>query len=68
VTDESMADLRTLLEETYSGQERLSRDEIVRRAVAANISPADMARLDALPEGEYAEDEAIEALRQLPAV
>ncbi len=54
--------LGVLLEETFIGRERVSRDEIYRRAVAADL-PADvMERVDALPEGEYALDEAAEAL------
>jgi len=66
VTSEPIADLRALLDEAYSGQERLTRDEIARRAIAADLPADEMARIDALPEGEYAEDEALEALRQLP--
>jgi hypothetical protein len=55
--------LDELLEDIYLGTERLSRQEIHRRAVAAQL-PADlMLRVDALPEGEYAIDEAAEALR-----
>jgi hypothetical protein len=58
-------DLRALLAEAYSGQERLSRDEILRRAIAAELPAEELTRVDALPEGEYAEDEAIEALEAL---
>jgi hypothetical protein len=55
--------LEDLLEDIFLGKERLSRDEIHRRAVAADL-PADlMVRVDALPEGEYALDEAADALR-----
>lgn len=55
--------LEDLLQAIYLGQERLSRVEIHRRAVAADL-PADlMSRVDALPEGEYALDEAADALR-----
>lgn len=62
-----MADERRLLSRflatVFAGHERLTRDELRRRAVAAEL-PADvLARLEALPEGEYAEDEAAEALR-----
>lgn len=65
MTDEApqTTSLEDLLEEIYLGTERMSRDEIHRRAVAADL-PADlMLRVDALPEGEYALDEAAEALR-----
>lgn len=64
MTDEApRTSLEDLLEESYLGTERMSRDEIHRRAVAADL-PADvMRRVDALPEGEYAIDEAAEALR-----
>jgi hypothetical protein len=54
--------LSRLLEEAYTGIERLSRDELQRRAVAADLPAEEMARVDALPEGEYALDEAAEAL------
>jgi hypothetical protein len=54
--------LARLLESVFAGQERTTRDEILRRAVAADV-PADLrTRLDALPEGEYAQDEVAEAL------
>jgi hypothetical protein len=62
----SEPDLRSVLDSAYTGQERLSRDEIRRKAIAADLPAADMTRVDALPEGEYAEDELLEALR-LPA-
>ena len=61
-----MTTLESVLSSAYAGQERLSRDELLRRALAADVAPYDMARLDVLPEGEYAEDEALEALRQVP--
>ncbi|MGC9669853.1 hypothetical protein ACNTMW_25340 [Planosporangium sp. 12N6] len=50
----------------YHGQERLSRDEIHRAAVAAELPADQLAIVDGLPEGEYAQDEASEALRQVP--
>jgi hypothetical protein len=57
----------SILDEVYVGRERVSRDEIHRRAVAAD-APADvLSALDALPEGEYAQDEVTEALGQLGA-
>lgn len=51
-----------LLDEVYVGQERVSRDEIYRRAVAAELPAESITALDALPEGEYAQDEVVEAL------
>jgi hypothetical protein len=55
--------LDTLLEEAFVGRERISRDELQRRAIAADLPADELARVDALPEGEYALDEAAEALR-----
>ncbi len=57
--------LRSVLAEAYTGQERLSRDEIRRRAIAAELPADELTRIDALPEGEYAEDEALEALQEV---
>ena len=55
-----------LLDEVYRGQDRLTRDDIHRAAVEAEL-PADlMLLIDGLPEGEYSEDEAAEALGQVP--
>ncbi|MET7401235.1 hypothetical protein ABZS66_47925 [Dactylosporangium sp. NPDC005572] len=55
--------LRDVLDQAYIGQERLSREEIRRKAIAADLPADAMTRVDALPEGEYAEDEVVEALR-----
>jgi hypothetical protein len=56
-------ELDDLIDQTFAGEERVSRAEIHRRAVTADL-PADlMERVDALPEGEYAMDEAAEFLR-----
>jgi hypothetical protein len=57
--------LPSLVDELYSAQERIDRDEIYRRAVAAELPSDDMAVLDRLPEGEYAEDELNEAIAQI---
>ena len=54
--------LTRLLDEVYSGSERHSRDDIQRRATAADLPAAVLTRIAALPEGEYTEDEAAEAL------
>ena len=59
-------DLRVLdefLDTAYVGQERLSAAELQRSAVAAELPATVLTRIDALPEGEYAQDEAAEALR-----
>ncbi|MEV8509403.1 hypothetical protein AB0368_31855 [Actinoplanes sp. NPDC051475] len=63
-------DLRVLdeyLDEAYSGQERLSSADLQRGAIAADLPATALTRIDALPEGEYAQDEAAEALRTLDA-
>ncbi|MFC0031811.1 hypothetical protein ACFFMM_20010 [Micromonospora chaiyaphumensis] len=54
--------LDELLDDIFRGQERMSQADIYRRAVSAEL-PADLlARIDALPEGEYAVDEAADLL------
>jgi hypothetical protein len=63
MTGSAPSPLSEVLSEAFIGHERLSRDEIHRRAVAADLPPDQMARVDRLPEGEYALDEAAEALR-----
>lgn len=57
--------LPELVDELYAGQERIDRNEIYRRAVAADLPSDDLAVLDRLPEGEYAEDELNEAIAQI---
>ncbi len=58
---DSMDRIEALLDEVYVGQERVSRDEIYRRAVAAELPANLISILDTLPEGEYAQDEVTEA-------
>ena len=61
-------DLRMLdefLDDAYVGQERLAAAHLQRSAVAADLPATVLARIDALPEGEYDQDEAAEALRTL---
>ena len=53
------------LNEIFVGQERLTNDEIRRRASAAGVATELATALAALPEGEYAEDEVAEALGQI---
>jgi hypothetical protein len=64
--DSALAHLDRMLAEAYLGRERLSRDELHRHAVEADLPAEAMALLDQLPEGEYAQDEAAEALRAIP--
>ncbi len=62
-------DLRILddfLDDAYVGHERLSSADLQRSAIAADLPATVATRIDALPEGEYAQDEAAEALRLLP--
>jgi hypothetical protein len=54
------------LDDAYDAQERLSSGDLQRRAIAADLPAEVMTRVDALPDGEYAQDEAAEALRELP--
>lgn len=61
-TTEALAEL---IDELYVAHERIDRDEIYRRAVAGELPSDDMAVLDRLPEGEYAEDELDEAIAQI---
>ncbi|NUT32171.1 MAG: hypothetical protein HOV79_03750 [Hamadaea sp.] len=59
--------LEDLLDEVYVADERVAREEIVRRATAADLPALTLTHLDALPEGEYARDEVVESVRQLTA-
>jgi hypothetical protein len=62
-----MRELEATLDEVFLRQERLTRDEIQRRAVAA-AAPVDVINaLDGLPEGEYAQEEVAEALLMAPS-
>ena len=64
--DRARESLDSWLDDVYVGQERLARSEIHRHATAADLPPGLMARMDLLPDGEYTQDEAAEALRQVP--
>jgi hypothetical protein len=59
-------DLEEFLDQAFDAQERISSGDLQRRAVAADLPAELMTRIDALPEGEYAQDEALEALHELP--
>jgi hypothetical protein len=63
--EEPASDLKSLLATVYAGVDRLSRNEIRQRAIAADLPAEDLTRIDALPEGEYTEDEVLEALRDI---
>ena len=54
--------LDELLDDIYRGQERITQATIYRRAVAAELPAELLARIDALPEGEYAVDEVADLL------
>lgn len=54
--------LDDLLDDIYHGQERVTQADIYRRAVAADLPAELLARIAALPQGEYAVDEAAELL------
>ena len=54
--------LDELLDEIYHGQERITQADIYRRAVAAELPAELLSRIAALPQGEYAIDEAAELL------
>lgn len=55
-------ELDDLLDDLYDGQERVTQAEIHRRAVAAELPAELLTRITAMPEGEYAVDEAAELL------
>ena len=63
MSDAALPGLDELLDEVFVADERVTRDEIVRRATAADLPASTLSRLDALPEGEYAYDEVVEAVR-----
>ena len=58
--------LDEFLDDAFVGHERLTSAELQRSAIASDLPASAMTRIDALPEGEYAQDEAAEALRTLP--
>lgn len=63
MTDETTTrDLDGLLDDIFFGQERVTQAEIYRRAVAAELPAGLLTRIGAMPEGEYAIDEAADLL------
>ena len=63
VTSPAVSDLEQFLDAAYEGRERISSLDLQRRAIAADLPAELLTRIDSLPEGEYAQDEAAEALR-----
>jgi hypothetical protein len=59
--------LEELLDDMYIADERITRDEIVRRATAADLPALTLSQLSMLPEGEYARDEVVESVRIMAA-
>ena len=57
--------LDEFLDDAYVGHERLTSAELQRGAIAADLPATALTKIDALPEGEYAQDEAAEALQSL---
>jgi hypothetical protein len=55
--------LEQFLDGLFRTDHRLSRDEIVRAATAADLPALTLGRLDALPDGEYTSDEVVEAVQ-----
>jgi hypothetical protein len=60
--DQASPELDALLDDLYSGQERITQAEIQRRAVAAEVPAELLIRITALPQGDYAVDEVAELL------
>jgi hypothetical protein len=58
--------LEDFLDDAFDAQERVSSADLQRRAIAADLPAELLTRIDALPEGEYAQDEAVDALHELP--
>jgi hypothetical protein len=61
----AMAVLDDFIDGLYGGTERLDRHEIYRRAVAADLPAVELETLDRVPEGEYTQDELLEAIELL---
>jgi hypothetical protein len=58
-------ELDAFLDDAFDAQERISSGDLRRRAIAADLPAGLLTRVDALPEGEYAQDEAADALHEL---
>ncbi|GIE87925.1 hypothetical protein SAMN06264365_109127 [Actinoplanes regularis] len=70
VTDEPIGDgarLTVFLDQAYRAEERLTSGDLQRRAIAEDLPATLLTQIDALPEGEYLQDEAAEALQTLAA-
>jgi hypothetical protein len=62
-SNQPLPGLERLLDDVFLGSERVTRDEICRRAAGAALSALTLSQLGALPEGEYARDEVVESVR-----
>jgi hypothetical protein len=62
-SNQPLPGLERLLDDVFLGPERVTRDEICRRATTAGLPALTLSQLDALPEGEYARDEVIESVQ-----
>ncbi|WP_239138470.1 hypothetical protein [Actinoplanes regularis] len=70
MTDEPIGDgarLTVFLDQAYRAEERLTSGDLQRRAIAEDLPATLLTQIDALPEGEYLQDEAAEALQTLAA-
>lgn len=63
ISSDALPGLEALLDEAYVADERVNREEIVRRATAKDLPALTLSTLDALPAGDYAREEFIEAVR-----
>jgi len=57
-----MTQAAALIAELFTGVDRLTSEEVVRRAVAADAPAGVVIQLEAVPEGEYSQDELAEAI------
>jgi uncharacterized protein (UPF0264 family) len=57
-----MTDVEVVVADLYTGAERITSDEMQRRAVAADAPSDVIAVLAAVPQGEYALDELLDAI------
>jgi len=57
-----MTQAAELIAELFTGVDRLTSGEVIRRAVAANAPAGVVVQLESVPEGEYSQDEFAEAV------
>ncbi|MEV4417238.1 hypothetical protein, partial [Catellatospora sp. NPDC049609] len=68
MTGELSEELEARLDTLFIGEERLSVAEIRRRAVAGDMDANVLLCIDALPEGEYAQDEVLVVTGSVPGL